>query len=154
QQRFPQPGIAARLVAFDHLGDGQAEFLRQHAYRILKADLLVQFQELEYVAADAAAEAVEESLLGIDMKRGRLLTVKWAEPLVGPPRPLQRDVLLDDRQEVRLKAQVVNKGLRKKRHPVLGSAFLVLRSWFYVLGSSFLVLRSASEPRTRTQNLE
>src|SRR5262249_8119234 len=123
QQRFPQSGVAARLVAFDRLGDRHAEFLGEHAHRILEADVLVQFQKLEHVAADAAAEAVEKPLLGIDMERWRLLAVKGTKALVGPPGALQRHVLLDDRQQICLKAQIIDKRLRKETHPFLGSAF-------------------------------
>ena len=45
------------------LGQRDAELLRQHAHRVREADLLVQLEELEHVAADAAAEAVEEPLV-------------------------------------------------------------------------------------------
>jgi hypothetical protein len=33
-----------------------------------------------------------------------------------PPRAFQRDVLLDARQDVGLKAQIIDKGLGTKRH--------------------------------------
>ena len=39
------------------------KLLRQHLDGVLEADLLVQLEELEDVAADAAAEAVEEPLV-------------------------------------------------------------------------------------------
>ena len=98
------------------LGQRHAELLRQHPHRVLEADLLVQLEELEHVAADAAAEAVEEPLVGIDVERRRLLGVKRAEALVGRARPLQRHVLLHDLHDVRLQAEVVDELLRKQTH--------------------------------------
>ena len=48
------------------LGHGNAEPLRQMAHGILKAKGLLQFDELEDIAAHAAAEAVEEPAVAID----------------------------------------------------------------------------------------
>src|SRR5262245_60509058 len=120
QQRFPQPHVASRLVAVDDFRDREAEFLGEHAHRVLEADLFMELQELEDIAANAAAEAMKKSLLGIDMKRRCLLPMKRTESLVSPSRTLQRYVLLDDRQDIGLKPKVINKGLGKECH----------RSWF------------------------
>ena len=60
-------------VALGELGQRHAEPLRQHPDRVREADLLVQLEELEHVAADAAAEAVEEPLVGVHVERRRLL---------------------------------------------------------------------------------
>ena len=89
-------------------GSADAELLRQHPHRVLEPDLLVQLEELEHVAAGAAAEAVEEALLGIDDERRRLLRVERAQALVGRPRALERHVLLHDLQDVGLQAEVVD----------------------------------------------
>ena len=104
------------VTALASLGQRDAELLREHPDRVLEADLLVQLEELEDVAADAAAEAVEESLVRVDVKRRRLLPVKRTEPLVGRAGALQRDVLLHDLHDVRLQAQVVDELLRKQTH--------------------------------------
>src|SRR5262249_37616356 len=109
QQRFAQPRVASRVIAFDRLGDRDPEFLREHPHGILEPDFLVKLEELEHVAADAAAEAVEKSFFRIDVKRRRLLAVERTESFIGASGALQRDVLLDDRQEVRLKAQIIDK---------------------------------------------
>jgi hypothetical protein len=61
---------------------------------------------------------VKESLFRIDVKRWRLLAMERTESFVGASGSLQRDVLLDDRQEVRLKAQIIDKRLWKKRHQI------------------------------------
>ena len=50
--------------------------------RVEEAELLLQLEELEDVAADAAPEAVKEPLSRIDVERRRLLRVKRAEALV------------------------------------------------------------------------
>jgi len=42
----------------------------------------VQLEELEDVAADAAAETMEEALIRVDVERRGLLVVKRAVPLV------------------------------------------------------------------------
>ena len=80
------------------------------------ADLLVQLEELEHVAADAAAEAVEEPLVRVDVKRRRLLRMERTETLVRRARALQRHVLLHDLQDVGLHAQVVDELLGKQSH--------------------------------------
>ena len=69
--------------------------LREQLHRVGEADLLVQLEELEHVATDAAAEAVEEALVAVDVERRRLLGVERAEALVGRARLLQRHVVLD-----------------------------------------------------------
>src|SRR5262249_15964360 len=114
--RLPQPRVASRLIALDNVRDRDAELLGEHAHRVLEANLFMQLQELEDIAANAAPEAVKKSLLGIDMERRCLLPMKRTQSLVRPPRSLQRHVLLDDRQDVRLKAQVIDKGLGEQRH--------------------------------------
>jgi hypothetical protein len=68
----------------------------------------VQLEELEHVAADAAAEAVEVALLAIDVERRRLLAVERTEPLVGGAGLLERDVILDDDDDVGVMLQVVD----------------------------------------------
>ena len=52
-------GIAARVVAvaLGRLGQRHAELLRQHPHRVLEADLLVQLEELEHVAADVCSRS-------------------------------------------------------------------------------------------------
>src|SRR5205085_10631553 len=79
-------------------------------------DLFVQLEELEHVAADAAPEAVKESLFGIDAERRRLLVVERAEALVLRAGTLQRHVLLHHLKDVGLQAQVVDELLRKQPH--------------------------------------
>jgi hypothetical protein len=68
----------------------------------------VQLEELEHVAADAAAETVEEALVAVDVERRRLLAVKRTEPLVGGAGLLQRDVVADDHHDVGVVLQVVD----------------------------------------------
>src|SRR5207302_8969983 len=84
--------------------------------------------------ADAAAEAVEEPLVTMDVERRRLLAVKGTEPFVGGAGLLQRHVILDHDDDVGLVLQVVNEPLRKETHSVFQfdngctAATLVLRS--------------------------
>ena len=118
EQRLAQRRVAPRVVAvaLGRLGQRDAELLREHPHRVLEADLLVQLEELEDVAADAAAEAVEEPLVGIDVERRRLLGVKRTAALVRRARALQRHVLLHDLHDVRLQAEVVDELLGKQTH--------------------------------------
>jgi hypothetical protein len=73
----------------------------------------VQLEELEDVAADAAAEAVKEPRFGIDVKRRRLLAVKRTEPFVGFPARFSGRTP-DDLHDVRLQAEVVDEALGKQ----------------------------------------
>ena len=65
QQRFAQGGVLPRRSSPlpSCSGSDRPTFWASIPHRVLKADLLVQLEELEDVAADAAAEAVEEPLL-------------------------------------------------------------------------------------------
>ena len=118
QQTFPQRRVAPRIVAaaFGKLRQRDAEFLREHADGVLKADLLVQLEKLEHVAADAAAETVEEPLLGVHVERRGLLVVERAVAFVRRARALQGYIFLHHRQDVGLHAQVVDELLREETH--------------------------------------
>src|SRR5205823_1730505 len=82
QQRFTQrgvpPPIVRRTVRFR---DGDSELLREHPHGILESDFLVEFQELEDVAAGVAAKAMEKPLVGVNGERRGLLRVKRAQTL-------------------------------------------------------------------------
>ena len=116
QQPFPQRRIAAAVVAVlarIRLGKCEADFLRQHPHGVLEPELLVELQELEHVAADAASEAVEEPLLRIHGERGRFLVVKRTVALVRRARTLQGYVFLHHLEDVGLQLQVVKELLGK-----------------------------------------
>ena len=129
EQPLAQRGIAPSLVggAFG-LGDGDAELLRQHPHRILEADFLVQLEELEDIAADAAAETVEEALVGMNVERRRFFVMERAVALVRRPRPLQGYIFLDDRQDIGLQAKVVDELLREQTHSRLNSQRSTLKA--------------------------
>ena len=57
-------------------------------------------QERERVAALAAAEAVEDPAVGIDLERRRLLVVEGTEALEAAAGLLERDVPADELDEV------------------------------------------------------
>ena len=76
----------------------------------------MELEELEHVAANAAAEAVKEAFLGIDVERRRLLGVKRTEALPRRPHLLERYVLLNHLQDVYLQAQIVDEWLREESH--------------------------------------
>ena len=100
EQRFAFGSARLLLVALLQLGQRHAEPLCQLFHGVLKADLLVELEELDDVAAGAAPEAVEESLVPVDLKRRCLLPVKRAQSLVGRARLLQRHVVLDHDDDV------------------------------------------------------
>ena len=69
-ERLALRGDLALLAAAFQFGDRNAEATREHAHRFVEADLFLQLDELEDVAADAAAEAVEEALVRVDVNDG------------------------------------------------------------------------------------
>ena len=113
QQPFALGGAGPLLVVLFELRHRHPEALRELLHRVLEADLLVQLEKLEDVAADAAAEAVKEPLVAIDVERRRLLAVKRAEPLVRGAGLLQRHVVLDHDDDVGVVLQVVDELLRE-----------------------------------------
>src|ERR1041385_1188920 len=68
--------------------------------RLGEGEALGQREELEDVAARAAAEAVEESLGAVDGERRRLLAVERAESLVALAGELERRDLADEVDDV------------------------------------------------------
>ena len=65
-----------------------------------KCEALRQCEELEDVAAGAAAEAVEQPLTAVDGKRRRLLAMKRTESLERLARLLERRRLRDELDDV------------------------------------------------------
>ena len=116
QQRLPFRDVAPLAAIGHQFRHGDAEPLCQHAHRVSEPDLLLQFDELEHVAADAAAEAVEEPLLPVHMEGRRLLTVKRAEPLVRRTGLPERHVVLYHLHDVGLQPHIVDERLREERH--------------------------------------
>ena len=75
---------------------------------------LVEFDELDGVAPGAAPEALEKPLVSIDVERRRSFLMKRAESLPGRAGLLQRHHVADERDDVRLRLQVVEEGLGKQ----------------------------------------
>ena len=67
-ERFALGGRFALLAARFHFGNRDAEPLRERADRFLEANLVLQLDELEDVAADAAAKAVKEPAVAVDVE--------------------------------------------------------------------------------------
>jgi hypothetical protein len=78
----------------------------------------VQLEKLDHIAADAAAEAVEEAFIAVDVERRRLLTVKWTEAFVRGSRFLQRHVVLNDDDDVGLSFQVLDEVSGEQCHVI------------------------------------
>src|ERR1700674_4231075 len=68
--------------------------------RLRKAEALGEREELEDVAARAASEAIEESLVAIDMERRGLLAMKRAESFVALAGELERSDLRHEVDDV------------------------------------------------------
>jgi len=116
-ERRVTPPIFGRRLG---LGQRQAELLREQPDRFLEAELLVQFEELEDVAADAAAEAVEEALVRVHVERRRLFGVERTEALVGGAGLLQGHVLLHHLHDLDLHRGNVGTGrVRGRQSPVV-----------------------------------
>ena len=104
------------VVGLFRFWNRHAEALRELLDGIVEPDLLVELKKLDDVAARAAAKAVKEPLVPVDLKRRRLLTMERTEPLVVGPVLLQRHVVLDHHDDVCLVLQVVYEGLRVQSH--------------------------------------
>jgi hypothetical protein len=88
--------LAGRRAA--HL---DADALAQELQGVAELDALRAHDVVEHVALGAAAEAVEEAALDVDVERRRALAVERAEPLELPAAGgLERDRLADDLGEV------------------------------------------------------
>ena len=92
------------------------EALGQELHRLLELERLGLLDELEGVAALAAAEAVVELLLGVHGERRRALVVERAQP--GPARadPPQVGLLADQVDHVHRVPDAVDRVLREQRH--------------------------------------
>ncbi len=100
--------VGVRVAAAHLLGQLHAELRREMLDGVDEAQLFLQLEELEDIAAHAAAEAVEKSLVAVDVERGGFLGMKRAEAFVGRARFSERHVLLHDLHDVGLHAQVVD----------------------------------------------
>ena len=124
QQRLAL-ALRRRASCFESSGSGTVRPTRAASCRTASGnvDLVVQLDELDDVAADAAAEAVEEPLVAVDLERRRLLAVERTQPL-----PRRRRSAAAARapgstcDDVGLRLQVVDEGLagnRASSHSVL-----------------------------------
>src|SRR6185312_3686082 len=76
EQRLALGGIRPLLVALFHFGQRHAKALCEQLHRLRESSLLVQLEELEDVATDLTAEAVEKTFVAVDVKRRRFLAVE------------------------------------------------------------------------------
>ena len=108
-------------LGFGHLHSGA---LRQVPDGLRKRHLLMELDELDGVAAGAAPETLEEVLVGVDVERRRLLLMERTESLPRVPHLLQRHDVADERDDVRLRFQVVDEGLGEKGHQSFSSTIV------------------------------
>jgi hypothetical protein len=76
----------------------------------------MQLDEGDDVPARAAPEALEESLVAVDVEGGRLLLMERAQPLERRPGLPQRHDLADDRDDVGLGFEIIDEGRREEGH--------------------------------------
>ena len=100
--------IVLVVLARRSISPGQldADARRDMLHRLRKREALGQREELEDVAARAAAEAVEEPLAAIDVKRRRLLAMKRTEAFVALAGELERRDLADEVDDVGRRAHL------------------------------------------------
>src|SRR6185436_6426057 len=111
------------------LRHGHAGPLGEPPHGFQERQLLLQFDELHHVALRVAAEALEEAFVRVDVKRRRLLGVKWTESLPRRTRlPEGRDVT-DDGDDVRLRLQILDERWREQGHDRRDATPSVPRSW-------------------------
>jgi hypothetical protein len=77
------------------LREREARTAGEMFHRLGKVQPFLQFEELESVAADAAAETVEDLLSRVHIERWRLFAVERAEPQPVLARLLERDIPRD-----------------------------------------------------------
>ena len=94
--------LALRILAAGALAELNAGALRQPAERLGKVDRVALHDEVEDVAAAAAAEALPALARGRDRERRRLLAVERAQALVRGARLAQLHGLADQIDEVDL----------------------------------------------------
>ena len=75
--------------------------------RLAEAASLELHDELDRVARDPAAEAVEHLLVGHDVEARRLLAVERAQPFPVVPALLERDAPLHDLHDIRAIAELL-----------------------------------------------
>src|SRR5205807_2126205 len=80
-QRLALDGAGAFLDAARRLRNLQARALRQKPDSFGERQFLLQLDEADDIAAGAATEAFEETLVPIDVEGGRLLLMKRTESL-------------------------------------------------------------------------
>src|SRR2546425_606912 len=109
--------VVARGAAL--LGERHARLLGEGAHRLGERELVLTHQEAKRVAADAAAEAVEDPLLLIDHEGGGLLRVERAEALPVLAGLLQIHKPIHDVDDVDRRADLVEHRLRIRCHAQL-----------------------------------
>jgi hypothetical protein len=90
-------------------GDRNAEAPGQQLDGLAKADLLVEHDELEEVAAGLAAEAVEQLRAGVDREGRRLFFVEGAQPFHARAGRLEWNVVGDHPDDIARDAHGLNK---------------------------------------------
>ena len=105
--------VALRVVRF---GDGQSEALGQGLHGLWKAELLVELDELQDVAAGRAAEAVEEALLAVDVEARGLLAMERAQALERASHLPEGHHVLDHLDDVGLRLEIGDEPRRETCH--------------------------------------
>src|SRR5262249_44691172 len=107
-------GIAGLRAAL--LGQRDAGRLGQRPHRFGERQPILPHKKAEDVAAHAAAEAMEDALLGVDHERGRLLAVEGTEALPVRARLAKVHEPSDEVHDVYTRPDVVEDGRRVGGH--------------------------------------
>ena len=104
KERSPQTRVFGFGFGVERLlGERHSDLLGDGSHRLGKRDVLDFLDETEYVARDAAPEAMEELARSVDGKRWRLFFMKWAQARVILSSGFsERDVLADYADDIRL----------------------------------------------------
>src|SRR4029079_2147261 len=111
-------GVFLRLLRLRHR---QSKAPRQQPDRFLKGHFFKELDELDDVAADAAAETMKHTAIGVEVKPRRLFTVKRTESFPFRPASLHRHAFLNDLHDVGVRLQIINKRRWKQSHVLLNS---------------------------------
>ena len=107
EQRHLVAGVRTAILEFKRY----TRALGEHLDRSHEVNALVLHEEAEHVSAGAAAEAVVDLALLVDVERGGLLLVERAQRLVGGTGALQVEAGADDVNDVVSEADVFQRAL-------------------------------------------
>jgi hypothetical protein len=115
-QRLPFGRRFAVFSFWTDVWNRHPQSVGHQAHGLREGHVVLEFHELEDVAPFPTPETLEDALIRIHVEGRRALLVKRTEALPGRPHFAQRRNLIDEGDQIDLRAKVVDERLRKERH--------------------------------------